>query len=58
MKLHLARPMIFIGKMIPPSRTPEHPGEKCFNLGKYTIKIATPFHIECDVGTRGSFWEE
>ena len=28
----------------------KYPSEKCSNLGKYTIKMATPFHIESDVG--------
>lgn len=27
----------------------KYPSEKCSNLGKYTIKMATPFHIESDV---------
>ena len=42
----------------------KYPSEKCSNLGKYTIKMATPFHIESDVGGKfrggknkmGRFW--
>ena len=36
----------------------KYPSEKCSNLGKYTIKMATPFHIESDVIARGIFMGE
>ena len=36
----------------------KYPSEKCSNLGKYTIKMATPFHIESDAEGKFSWGKE